>query len=152
MASGFITLPNGKNWSARWSRYDLTLKIIMNRLNENGDEGYLKKWLHFILPTEDDIESGYCFFRVFSEDPYDSDSIVRFIDTRYLHPKYYEIFWQTVENLNNELDIETSIGFLMNDLYECFQHNQLPTGESIPEIEDKDDIDIFFMNGFNMGA
>ncbi|MFC5873455.1 hypothetical protein SAMN05443633_101606 [Chryseobacterium arachidis] len=61
MASGFITLQNGQDWSSRWSGYDYVLETIMNRLSSEGDEGHLKQWLHYILPTENDAESGYCF-------------------------------------------------------------------------------------------
>ena len=151
MASGFITLPNGKDWSTRWSGYDLILETIMQKLGEHDDEGYLKKWLEFILPTENDVESGYCFFKVISEDPYDSECVLRIIDTRYMHPKYYEIFWKTVETLNHELDHQDGAGFLINSLQTTFECNQLSPGESIPDLKGEEDHDIFFIGGFNMG-
>lgn len=88
MASGFITLPDGTNWSSRWSRYDWVLETVMNELSENGDEGVLKGWIKYILPNEDsgDIESGYCFYKNGEE------SVLRIIDTRFMKDKYSKIF------------------------------------------------------------
>jgi hypothetical protein len=51
MASGFITLPNGQDWSSRWSRYDWVLETIKNELSDNSNESQLKEWINYILPN-----------------------------------------------------------------------------------------------------
>lgn len=151
MASGFITLPDGKNWSARWSYYDWVLETIMKRLKSDHDEGYLKKWLEFILPNEEngDIESGYCFYKKIG-DIDDFESILRVIDTRLMKQGYYNIFWKTVETLNHELDSEDKdIGFLINQLYTLYQNSLSNTNiEPIPD--DDDDDNIFNVGGFKI--
>jgi len=156
MASGFITLQDGKNWSARWSYYDWVLGTIMNRLKSDSDEGYLKKWLDYILPNEEngDIESGYCFYKKVGPGKDEFESILRKIDTRLMNQTYCGIFWNTVETLSNELDSEDGeIGFLIHQLHNSYLRSLSSTEvEPIPEEEEDDDDDnIFDVGGFKIG-
>lgn len=150
MASGFITLQNGQDWNCRWSGYDYVLETIMNRLSTEADEGNLKEWLHYILPTENDVESGYCFFKRITPDPKDSECILRIIDTRFMKENYKKIFWDTVEKLNNELDINESPGYLINELFLMYQYSLDKTYVE-PEDKDEDLIEIFQLGGFDIG-
>ncbi|WP_262151213.1 hypothetical protein [Chryseobacterium foetidum] len=147
MASGFITLPDGNDWSARWSTYDFVLEAIMKKLASNGEEGYLKKWLEFILPNEEngDIECGYCFYKKIGSNDDDFVTILRIIDTNLMKQGYYEIFWNTVAELNQEIDPGAGdIGFLINELNNCFLIS-LSSGEKyiFPE---KDDVEYGILN------
>lgn len=96
MASGFITLPDGTDWSSRWTGYDLVLETIMQALPENNNEGILKNWLCYLLPDEEngDIEACYCFYKNGAE------SILRIFDTRWMKPEFRELFWNTVQSLD----------------------------------------------------
>ncbi len=112
MASGFIGLPDGSNWSSRWSRYDWVLETIMNELSDDGDEAVLKGWLKYIIPSESDeeyVESGYCFYKNKDE------CILRIIDTRWMKDKYFNIFWNTVGDLSNAHPKDSDIGYLVNE-------------------------------------
>lgn len=149
MASGFITLQNGRDWSSRWSGYDYVLETIMNRLNSEGDEGHLKQWLHYILPTENDVESGYCFFKRITPDPKDSECILRIIDTRFMKENYKKIFLDTVEKLNAELDTDESPGYLINELFLSYKYS-LDQAYVEPEDDDGTLIEIFQIGGFEI--
>lgn len=147
MASGFITLPDGDNWSARWSRYDFVLETIMNKLEADGDQGYLKKWLDFILPNEKngDIECSYCFYKKIGSNDEDFETVLRKINTNLMKESYFKIFWNTVAELNKELDAnDDGIGFLINQLNNCFLIS-LASGEKyiFPE---KDDVEYGILN------
>jgi hypothetical protein len=150
MASGFITLQNGQDWSARWSGYDYVLETIMNSLGTEGDEGNLKQWLHYILPTENDVESGYCFFKRITPDPKDSECVLRIIDSRLMKENYKKIFWDTVEKLNNEFNINESPDYLINELFLTYQYSLDQTYVE-PEDKDEDLIEIFQLGGFDIG-
>jgi hypothetical protein len=146
MASGFITLPNGNNWSSRWTRYDWVLETIMNELKSFGEEKTLKDWLQYILPDENngDIESGYCFYKANESE----ESILRIIDTRLMKDNFQLLFWQKVKELSQKLSRETDIGFLINQLNDCYE-NSLKEPLTAP-----DDIglkEIFFVSGFEIG-
>jgi hypothetical protein len=149
MASGFITLSNGKDWSARWSRYDYLLENIKIELSSSGDEGTLKKWLAYILPDEDkgDVESGYCFYK-YAENPEDSECILRIIDTRLMKEKYQLIFWNTLQKLCQKFSKESDAGFYIHELYEAYQYS-LKLSKKEPE--DLDLKEIFFLGGFDIG-
>ena len=157
MASGFITLPDGNDWSSRWTRYDYVLETIMQKLNSNDEEGNLKKWLEFILPNEvnGDIESGYCFYKKTKMDKEKSVSILRIIDTRLMKEKYRKIFWNAVENLSAELETEnTDIAFLINQLWNCYKASLLNSKvePNLQEIEENLKLDsIFKIGGFDIG-
>jgi hypothetical protein len=149
MASGFITLPTGGDWSARWSTYDGVLENIMTQLSFDGDEGALKNWLTYILPNEDkgDTESGYCFYK-YAENPEDSESILRIIDTRLMKEKYQLIFWNTVKELCQKFSWESDAGFYIHELYEAYQYS-LKLSKKEPE--DLDLKEIFSLGGFDIG-
>lgn len=154
MASGFITLPNGKDWSARWTRYDYVLETIMNKLESDGDEGYLKKWLQFILPNEEngDVESGYCFYKKMGTNEDDFESIVRNINTNLMKETYFKIFWKTVAELNKELDSnDGGIGFLINQLNNCFIDSLTNVNNDDFTEEDNFDYDILNIGEFQIG-
>ena len=153
MASGFITLTNGKNWSARWSRYDFVLETIMNRLRCAGVEGDLKLWLQYILPNEDkgDVESGYCFYKKMETGAADFETVVRCINTNLMRDCYYRIFWNVVAKLDEELDSnDDGVGFLIHQLYASFL-DSLVVGNLcvLPEI-DSSDYDIFTIGSFTI--
>jgi hypothetical protein len=150
MASGFITLPNGQDWSSRWSRYDCVLETIMNKLSNEGEEHQLKKWLQYILPNEDngDIESGYCFYKKTGDKEESFESILRIIDTRFMKIEYPQIFWNTVEELNLRLDKNSDIGFLINQLYESYKWSL--TDETKEPKDDETLKEIFLINGFEI--
>jgi len=149
MASGFITLPDGKNWAVRWSGYDWVLETIMKELSVEGDEGVLKKWIEYILPNEDkgDIESGYCFYKKVGENESDVESILRVIDTRLMKSKFQIIFWNTVKKVSQRLSIKTNIGVLMNQLNDSYK---LSLKAVAKEPEDMGLKEIFFLNGFEL--
>lgn len=151
MASGFITLPNGKDWSARWSGYDLVLKTIMSVLSEEGIEGHLRKWLTYILPNENngDVESGYCFYKKVGDNKDDFESILRIIDTRLMKKEFQTIFWNSVEKAHLQLNIESYESFLMTQLYHSYI-NSLQESEVPPN--DLDLKEIFLLNGFEITA
>ncbi|MCL9805478.1 hypothetical protein NAT51_08090 [Flavobacterium amniphilum] len=149
MASGFITLPNGIKWSSRWTHYDYILETIMNQLNDTGDEGHMKKWFKFILPNEEEGDIECCWG--FHKKEFDYELIVRIIDTRKMNPKFYDLFWSTIETLNQTLNPnDEGIGFLINDLYTDFKQNQLAENEEMKILEPEDD-DIFSFGGFRIG-
>ncbi len=144
MASGFITLPDGTDWSSRWTGYDAVLEIIMLELKNDGDEGILKEWIKYILPNENngDIESGYCFYKKGSE------NILRIIDTRLMKPNFQKIFWDKVKSLTQKLDAEQSIGFLINQLNNCYESS---IRNSYMEPDNLDLKEIFFVSDFKIG-
>jgi hypothetical protein len=147
MASGFITLPDVENWSARWSRYDFVLKAIMKKLTSDGEQGYLKKWLEFILPDEDngDIECGYCFYKKIGSNDDDFETVLRKINTNLMKESYFKIFWNTVAELNQELDANADdIGFLINQLYNCFLISLSSSEKHI--FPEKDDVEYGILN------
>ncbi len=140
MASGFITLPNGEDWSSRWTRYDWVLETIMNQLSDVGKENELKKWIEYILPNEEkgDIESGYCFFKK-TGNKEDFECVLRIIDTRFMKDEFQEIFWNTVKLLSYKLKPDPNIGFLMNDLFNHYEKSlndkrEAPTDNTLQEI------------------
>jgi hypothetical protein len=149
MASGFITLPNGENWSMRWTGYDFVLETIMDALSEEGEAGILKKWLQFILPNEEegDIESGWGYFKKMSESKDDFECIGRCLDTRWMKPHFQQIFWDKVAEINAQIDRESNIGYFINSLYEEYQAS---LEELAKEPEDEDDRFIFTLNGFEI--
>ena len=153
MASGFITLANGKNWSARWLRYDCVLETIMNRLGCAGEEGDLKLWLQYILPNEDkgDVESGYCFYKKMETGAADFETVVRCINTNLMRDCYYSIFWNVVAKLDEELDSnDAGVGFLIHQLYASFLDSLVVDNECVlPEI-DSSDYDIFTIGSFTI--
>lgn len=149
MASGFITLPNGQDWDTRWTGYDYVLETIMNRLSPEGDEGYLKRWLHYILPTENDVESGYCFFKCITPDPKDAECILRIIDTRLMKENYREIFWEAVKRLNDELNHNDNPGYLINELFSMYRYS-LSQDYVVPEDDDQTLTEIFQVGGFEI--
>jgi hypothetical protein len=120
MASGFITLRNGLDWSHRWSGYDLVIEMIMDELSANGDEGKLKVWLKTLTPTEEDIESGWCFIR-----NSDHEMVARNLDTRFMKEEYLQIFWNALKRVRDKTigEIEGGHvgGFLINQLYRCYE-------------------------------
>lgn len=141
MASGFITLPNGQDWSSRWTGYDWVLETIKNELSDNSNESQLKKWINYILPNEEngDIESGYCFYKKIGEKEEDFESILRIIDTRLMKEEFQNIFWNKVTELSSKLDKDSNIGFLINQLLECYKLSlndepEKPDNESLKEI------------------
>lgn len=144
MASGFITLPDGTEWSSRWSRYDWVLESVMNELSEKGDEGVLKGWIRYILPDENngDIESGYCFHKNGGE------SILRIIDTRLMKEEFSKIFWNKINNLSKKLPKDSDIGYLINGLNDCYKDSLKNTFESP---KDMDLNEIFLLGGYNIG-
>lgn len=144
MASGFITLPDGSDWSSRWSGYDWVLETIMNELADTGDEAVLKAWIKYILPNEDngDIESGYCFYKKSGE------SVLRIIDTRFMKDKFAVIFWNTVSVLSQKLSNDPDIGYLINRLHQRYEES-LKNDFKSPE-EDEDFKEIFLLGGFEM--
>jgi len=153
MASGFIVLPNGESWSARWSRYDYVLETIMNKLTNNGKQGELKKWLEFILPNEGngDIESGYCFYKKIGDNENNLESILRIINTNLMQESYFKIFWNTIAELNQELDPNEGIGFLINQLNNDFINSL--SSDKVYHLPEKDDVeyDIFNIGEFKIG-
>lgn len=149
MASGFITLPDGTDWHARWTGYDLVLQTIADRLDKEGDEGYLKSWLNFIIPDEaaGDVENGYCFFKKIDDE---HECIIRQIDTRLLKEHYKEIFWRAVYQLSQELNSESpGAGYLIHTLQQEYQESLSLAGKA-PEFDPAID-DIYSIGGFNIG-
>ncbi len=147
MASGFITLSNGQDWSARWSSYDWVLETVMNELRDSGLEKTLKDWICYILPNEEkgDVESGYCYHKATDG----KESILRIIDTRLMKPEFVEIFWQTVKKLASKLQREEGIGFYINELYDIYISS---LNEKIEEPNDDDTLkEIFFVGNFAIG-
>jgi hypothetical protein len=151
MASGFITLPNGQDWSRRWTGYDLVLETIMNALSEEGDAGILKKWLQFILPNEEegDIESGWGYIKKMGEGENDFECLARILDTRWMKPHFKQLFWEKVAEINLQLDIETPAGYLINDLHESYQYS-LKDDAKAPT--NKSNRFIFTINGFDIAT
>ncbi len=146
MASGFITLPNGNDWSSRWTRYDWVLETIMNDLSSVGHEKILKDWIKYILPDESigDTESGYCFYKANEGE----ENILRIIDTRLMKDSFQFIFWNKVKELSQKLSKETDIGYLINQLNDCYENS---LKEPLKEPEDTDLKEIFFVGGFEIG-
>lgn len=148
MASGFITLPDGTDWHSRWTGYDLVLETIAGKLNNDGDEGHVKKWLSFILPNEDegDIESCYCFYKKTGDE---HESVLRILDTRLMKDKYREIFWSCVAMLKDELNAEAvGAGYLIHSLHNEYIES-LKNEYKSPPLSD-DDKDIFLIGGFEI--
>ena len=152
MASGFITLRDGSDWGNRWSGYDLVLETIMRSLPDKGHKGYLKRWLQYILPNEEngDIESGYCFYKKTGTGEDEYDTILRIIDTRLMRPVFRRIFWQSVEKLNHELDHTIVAGYLIHSLFLQYQESILIAAPAT--FEQKTDVvnDIFLAGGFRI--
>ncbi len=144
MASGFITLPDGTDWSARWTRYDQVLETIMNELSEKGDEALLKGWLKYILPDEGngDIESGYAFIK------HGGEHVLRIIDTRLMQDKFREIFWNTVRGLKAKLSTDSDIGYLIDDLNQSYKKS---LENNFKDPEDTDLKEILFLGGYKIG-
>lgn len=131
MASGFITLSNGKTWSPRWTGYDIVLKTIMNNLTDNGKEFELKKWIASVLPNIEngDVECGYCFIR-----NSDGENILREIDSRFIKNEYLDIFWNTIKKIVVEQEKSGNDSFfLFFDLFNQYKDSLL---NKIVESED----------------
>lgn len=144
MASGFITLPDGTDWSSRSTGYDLVLEQIMHELSNSDDEGILKNWIQYILPDEEngDIDSGYCFYKNGTE------SILRILDTRLMHTTFQQLFWNTVQSLSAKLTDETPEGFLVRQLDRCYTNS---LSNPYKEPEDPDLNDLLSVGGFKIG-
>lgn len=64
MASGFITLGDGRGFSVRWTGFDEIIKILVKELSlGNKQQQELSDWLKEFLPNEEkgDIEMGWGF-------------------------------------------------------------------------------------------
>jgi hypothetical protein len=138
MASGFITLRNGKTWSPRWTGYDIVLKTIMNNLTDNEKEFELKKWIESILPNIEngDEECGYCFIR-----NSDGENVLREIDTRFIKNDYLVIFWNTLEKIVDEQKkSENDFSFLFFDLFKEYKACLLEKNVEAKNLDEGKDI------------
>jgi hypothetical protein len=59
MASGFITLRDGRCLAVRWAYHDDVIAAIAAQLDRDDPERELAAWLRGRLPGPDDIELGY---------------------------------------------------------------------------------------------
>jgi len=90
MASGFITLPDGRCLSRRWSVHDVVVRSIADAVSSPP----LREWLLEQLPGPDDEEElGYGAWLRVSDDT----SIVRVIDLRQLTPENQDHFCEGVK-------------------------------------------------------
>lgn len=149
MASGFIALRNGKDWSSRWSGYDWVLETIMNELPTNGDSQELRAWIKYILPSEEagDVESGFAFWKASG----DNESILRIIDVRLMKEKYRDLFWQAVKSLHGRIEeLNERLQPQIVDLYQMYEQSLVDEAQA-PDRDDDTLNDIFFVGGFNIG-
>lgn len=103
--------------------------------------------MQFILPDEEkgDIESGYCFYKKIGNDENDFESILRIINTNLMQELYFNIFWSTVHELNQELDSDDDgIGFLINQLNNSFLHSL--SSNKVYHFPEKDDVEYDILN------
>ena len=137
MASGFITLRNGKTWSPRWTGYDLVLKTIMAYLTDNGNESGLKEWIKSVLPNIEngDVECGYCFIR-----NSDGENILREIDTRFIKTEYLETFWKTLKKIVAEQKkSENDSSFLFYELFDKYKTSMINDSAEPDELDEAKD-------------
>lgn len=95
MASGFITLEDGRDFAVRWNGYDILLNLIINSLGTPPDEQALQAFLRTMVPPPDmpeGHEMGWGFIR-----PSDEEKVSRILDLRGLTPQYRRLFWQALQ-------------------------------------------------------
>jgi hypothetical protein len=148
MASGFITLSNGEDWSARWSRYDFVLEQIANELNDEADEKILKDWLMYLQPNEEggDIECSWSFIKA-----NDDETVLRILDIRRMKDHYQRIFWKAAELAAHKHSPDSDTGYCINELFKAHSES-LKQPSQPPSVDDKETLDcIFFIGGFEIG-
>lgn len=116
----------------------------MQALPENNNEGILKNWLCYLLPDEEngDIEACYCFYKNGAE------SILRIFDTRWMKPEFRELFWNTVQSLDQKLSDDDAAGYLIKQLYRCYTASLL---NDYKQPEDENFKELFFVGDFKIG-
>ncbi|MFK7971819.1 MAG: hypothetical protein AB8F95_15745 [Bacteroidia bacterium] len=148
MASGFITLQNGEDWSCRWSGYDRVLEAIMKALPTDHEAMVLRDWMAYILPNEEagDIESGFAFIKATEG----QESILRTIDTRCMKEQYRALFWSAVTALQPKLhEFDQYLQLAIKSLFEMYSQS---LQEDYQEAEDNISHDIFFVGDFKIGT
>ncbi len=93
MASGFLVLPDGRCFAARWSAYDVVLRAVADQL-DSSEVSALRSWLIGLLPGPNDEEHvGYSpWYR-----RADGQLIARTVDLRELVPENQRLFCQAAK-------------------------------------------------------
>lgn len=79
LASGFLTLPDGRCFAQHSTVYDAVLLRVVHALGRDGANGYLREWVREQIPTSADPDYGFGFTRQATD-----ESVQRSIDLRQL--------------------------------------------------------------------
>ena len=89
MASGFLTLPDGRCLAVHWAAHDAVLRAIAEALVGVTEASELREWILRTLPGPDDVEElGYgAWFRT-----RDGKNIRKVVDLRLLPAEWQRMF------------------------------------------------------------
>ncbi|WP_375562029.1 hypothetical protein ACE193_05635 [Bernardetia sp. OM2101] len=101
MASGFIEIDENKEFSVRWTAYDMILNLLINELNQEQDvdANIVSSFLQSYTPPrnfDESLEMGWGFVT-------ENDIVDRIVPLSELNEQQRKIFWKTVETIYSKL-------------------------------------------------